>query len=367
MNTFDIYETPEIKHLENKTKESGNIDYELVLEYSENLQFTNDQFSKLLEHLNQIITKGQKTSKGTVKKPFLSSSQSNNNRSIIDEQSFVNNFLKDIRTIPLLTKEEEVVLTNSYQRLNDTEAKEKMILANQRLVFSIAVKYHKQKTLSLMDLVQEGNLGLIRAVEKFNPNLGNRFSTYAVWWIRQAITRAIDCQSRVIRIPVHQSELHKKVQKTEKSYYMKFGRTPSDYELARKLKITPEKVRDARRVAQDAISLETPIKANISLNGDQVIDSYNRLADSIEDRRVSSADETVIDESFKEQLYEILDSLTPREREILRLRFGLDNIKPHTLEDVGKIFKVTRERIRQIEAKTISKLKQGMKTKMEEG
>lgn len=232
MNTFDIYETPEIKHLENKTKESGNIDYELVLEYSENLQFTNDQFSKLLEHLNQIITKGQKTSKGTVKKPFLSSSQSNNNRSIIDEQSFVNNFLKDIRTIPLLTKEEEVVLTNSYQRLNDTEAKEKMILANQRLVFSIAVKYHKQKTLSLMDLVQEGNLGLIRAVEKFNPNLGNRFSTYAVWWIRQAITRAIDCQSRVIRIPVHQSELHKKVQKTEKSYYMKFGRTPSDYELA---------------------------------------------------------------------------------------------------------------------------------------
>lgn len=321
----------------------------------------------MLEHLNKLTTKGQTTSKIKAKKTLLSSSQCNNNQSTIDEQSFINDYLKQLRAIPLLTREEEVALSYSYRRLNDAQAKEKMIVSNQRLVFSIAVKYHKQKALSLMDLVQEGNLGLIRAVEKFNPGLGYRFSTYAVWWIRQGITRALLNQSRVIRIPVHQSELSKKVQKAEKSYYMKFGRTPSDHQLAKKLKITPQKISDIRRVLQESISLETPIKADISLNGDQVNDSYDRLVDSIEDRRLSFPEETIIDEHFKKQLYEIFDSLTPREREILRLRFGLDNVKPHTLADIGKIFKVTRERIRQIEAKAIKRLRQDMKTKMEEG
>jgi len=276
----------------------------------------------------------------------------------IDLKDPIKMYLKEIGKMPLLSFKEEIELAKRIEKL-EVEAKQKLIESNLRLVVSIAKKYVRNSlslTLSFLDLVQEGNIGLIAAVGKYNYRRGFRFSTYASWWIRQSVSRALADQSRVIRIPVHIVESINKIQRIKRDLLQQIGREPTHDEIAKNLNIPIRKIREYLKVSQEPISLETPLGA----------DKNSCLGDLIEDKKISSPEEIVIKDHFKDQLYEILDSLTPRQRQILRLRFGLDNIKPHTLEAVGKIFNVTRERIRQIEAIAIKRLKLEMKTKIEE-
>jgi RNA polymerase primary sigma factor len=349
---------PEFSHLL-KTHEEGDIlSYEEIMDLMEDVKLTPEEIDLMYDMLDdEGIEFGPKNAPGRAKGPEEKTPFEGEEYAFeeeIDLKDPIKMYLKDIGKIPLLTFEEEIDLA---KKIEDGQicAKQKLIESNLRLVVSIAKKYTGH-SLSFLDLVQEGNVGLIRAVEKYDYRRGFRFSTYASWWIRQAVTRALADQSRVIRVPVHMVESINKIQRAERQLYQQLGREPSHEEIAKKLEMPLKKVREYLKVSQEPISLETPLGS----------DKDNRLGDFVEDKRVSSPEDTVTEKHDKEQLYEILDSLTPREREILRLRFGLDNIKPHTLEDVGKIFNVTRERIRQIEAKAIKRLKQDMKSKTEE-
>jgi len=254
-------------------------------------------------------------------------------------------YLKEIGQVSLLTPEEEVELAKKIEK-GDAEAKKKLIEANLRLVVSIAKRYVGRGMLFL-DLIQEGNLGLIRAVEKFDYRKGYKFSTYATWWIRQAITRAIADQARTIRIPVHMVETINKLVRTSRQLTQELGREPSPEEIAERMGMTAEKVREILKTAQEPLSLETPI-------GEEE-DSH--LGDFIEDTGVLAPPQAASYSLLKEQLDNVLNTLTDRERRVLKLRFGLEDGKPHTLEEVGQIFGVTRERIRQIEAKALRKLR----------
>ena len=362
---------PEIKQIIQHIQEKGEIDYDLVLNYTQYLDLTKLEFDSLLGYLCELTEK-KKPVPTEKNKTKADSRDVRRDRKENDDKAFehehVNEYIKLIRTIPLLTKEEEIELAYRIKKLDDQKAKEQFVSANLRLVFSIAIKYYRQEgALSLMDIVQEGNLGLIRAVEKFDPDLGYRFSTYATWWIRQAINRALADQSRIIRVPVHMVESINQIKRAKLQLYEQLGREPTHEEIARKLEMPLKKVREYLKVPQqEPISLETPIYAEKNSSDKHSLDDLDtHLGDFIEEKRISSPEESVIEEHFKDQLYEVLDSLTPREGEILRLRFGMDNIKPHTLEEVGRLFNVTRERIRQIEAKAIKRLKQDMKNKME--
>ncbi len=254
-------------------------------------------------------------------------------------------YLKEIGRVPLLTAEEEVTLAKRIER-QDMEAKRKLIQANLRLVVSIAKRYVGRGMLFL-DLIQEGNLGLIRAVEKFDYRKGYKFSTYATWWIRQAITRAIADQARTIRIPVHMVETINKLIRVQRQLLQDKGREPTPFEIAREMDTTAEKVREIIKISQEPVSLETPI-------GEE---EDSQLGDFIEDNEAVAPVEAVSDIMQKEDLAEVLNSLTHRERKVIELRFGLKGEHPRTLEEVGQKFGVTRERIRQIEAKTLVKLK----------
>jgi len=254
-------------------------------------------------------------------------------------------YLKEIGRIPLLTPEEEIELAKRKEQGNE-EAKRRLAEANLRLVVSIAKKYVGRGMLFL-DLIQEGNLGLIKAVEKFDYRKGYKFSTYATWWIRQAITRAIADQARTIRIPVHMVETINKLIRVSRQLLQEKGREPSPEEIAKEMGISVERIREIMKIAQEPVSLETPI-------GEEE-DSH--LGDFIEDTDVPAPAEAASFMILKEQLEDVLNTLTPREEKVLRLRFGLDDGRPRTLEEVGQIFGVTRERIRQIEAKALRKLR----------
>ncbi len=260
-------------------------------------------------------------------------------------------YLKEIGKVNLLTPEEEVDLARRMAE-GDEEAKKRMAEANLRLVVSIAKRYVGRGMLFL-DLIQEGNLGLIKAVEKFNYQKGYKFSTYATWWIRQAITRAIADQARTIRIPVHMVETINKVIRVSRQLLQELGHDPSPEEIAEEMDMPVDKVRDILKIAQEPVSLETPI-------GEEE-DSH--LGDFIEDEAASEPAEAASFTLLKEQLMEVLDTLTPREKKVLELRFGILDGRTRTLEEVGREFNVTRERIRQIEAKALRKLRHPSRSK----
>ena len=254
-------------------------------------------------------------------------------------------YLKEIGKVPLLTAEEEIELAKRMEA-GDEDAKKRLAEANLRLVVSIAKRYVGRGMLFL-DLIQEGNLGLIKAVEKFDYNKGFKFSTYATWWIRQAITRAIADQARTIRIPVHMVETINKLVRVSRQLLQELGREPTPEEIAERMEIPVERVREILKISQEPVSLETPI-------GEEE-DSH--LGDFIQDDNVPVPADAAAFTLLKEQLVEVLGTLTEREQKVLRLRFGLDDGRARTLEEVGKEFNVTRERIRQIEAKALRKLR----------
>ncbi|MFC0522578.1 RNA polymerase sigma factor RpoD [Pontibacillus salicampi] len=260
-------------------------------------------------------------------------------------------YLKEIGRVDLLSAEEEISLAQRIED-GDEEAKRRLAEANLRLVVSIAKRYVGRGMLFL-DLIQEGNMGLIKAVEKFDYRKGYKFSTYATWWIRQAITRAIADQARTIRIPVHMVETINKLIRVQRQLLQDLGREPTPEEIAEDMELTPDKVREILKIAQEPVSLETPI-------GEE---DDSHLGDFIEDQEATSPSDHAAYELLKEQLEDVLDTLTDREENVLRLRFGLDDGRTRTLEEVGKVFGVTRERIRQIEAKALRKLRHPSRSK----
>ena len=260
-------------------------------------------------------------------------------------------YLKEIGRVPLLTAEEEVELAKRIEQ-GDQEAARKLAEANLRLVVSIAKRY-VGRGMQLLDLIQEGNLGLIKAVEKFDYRKGFKFSTYATWWIRQAITRSIADQARTIRIPVHMVETINKLTRVSRNLLQELGRAPTPEEIAEEMDMPPERVREIMKIAQEPVSLETPI-------GEEE-DSH--LGDFIEDQEATAPAEAAAFTMLQEQLEEVLESLTPREQQVLKLRFGLEDGRGRTLEEVGQVFGVTRERIRQIEAKALRKLRHPSRSK----
>ncbi|MBR2725532.1 RNA polymerase sigma factor RpoD [Candidatus Saccharibacteria bacterium] len=263
-------------------------------------------------------------------------------------------YLREIGKIPLLSPEEEADLAKRIVK-GDKKAKDKMVESNMRLVVSIAKRYGG-RGLDFLDLIQEGNTGLLRAVEKFDPDKGFKFSTYATWWVRQAITRAIADQARTIRIPVHMVETINKVLRTTRKLTAELNREPTNEEIAKALDMEVDKVDYVMRIKQDIASLD----ASIGREGD---DEDSVLGDFVEDEERDSPEDSAANQILKEQLSEIISTLTDREQKIIRLRFGIGGGRPHTLEEVGAEFDVTRERIRQIEAKALSKLRKNKDTK----
>ncbi len=261
-------------------------------------------------------------------------------------------YFKDMGKVPLLTAQEEVDLAKRMEQ-GDELARARLCEANLRLVVSIAKRYTGKSGMQFLDLIQEGNIGLLKAVEKFDHTKGFRFSTYATWWIRQAITRAIADQARTIRIPVHMVETINKLSRVSKKLLQELGREPTAKQIAEKLNITEEKVAEIQKIALDPISLENPV-------GEE---EDSKIGDFIEDETSLSPAEAANRAMLKEQLLAVIDTLTPREQKVIRLRYGLDDAHPRTLEEVGREFNVTRERIRQIEAKALRKLRHPNRSK----
>lgn len=253
-------------------------------------------------------------------------------------------YLKEIGKVPLLTKDEEVALAKRIEA-GEEQAKSELAEANLRLVVSIAKK-HMGRGMSFLDLIQEGNIGLMKAIDKFDYTKGFKFSTYATWWIRQAITRSLADQSRTIRVPVHMVETINKLVKVQRELLQDLGREPTPEEIGEALDMTPAKVREIQKIAERPVSLETPIG-----------EEESELGDFIEDNFIKTPDQETSLVMLKEGLLDVLDTLSPREQEVLMLRFGLNDGRSRTLEEVGNIFDLTRERIRQIEAKALRKLR----------
>lgn len=361
-----------LKDLVEKGKKNGVLTYKEVMDAYEGVDLTPEQIDDIYESLarNGIEVVPDSDIYTNVDQGNI---LGNGGRSIADGGSYMKDreieelnldipegvgiddpvrmYLKEIGRIPLLTPEEEIELAKRMEK-GDEEAKRRLAEANLRLVVSIAKRY-VGRGLLFLDLIQEGNLGLIKAVEKFDYRKGYKFSTYATWWIRQAITRAIADQARTIRIPVHMVETINKLIRVSRRLVQELGREPTPEEIAKEMGISPEKVREIIKIAQEPVSLETPI-------GEEE-DSH--LGDFIEDQDAKAPAEEASHTLLREQLDEVLSTLTDREQKVLRLRFGLDDGRARTLEEVGCTFGVTRERIRQIEAKTLRKLRHPNRSK----
>lgn len=341
-----------LKELLEHGKQKGQLTTKEINDALEELDFDVERVEKLydtLESMNiEIVEDFTDEGIEELKNEDLESSLASEGISIDDP---VKVYLKEIGRVPLLTPEEEIELATRMEQ-GDEEARKRLAEANLRLVVSIAKRY-VGRGMQFLDLIQEGNLGLIKAVEKFDHTKGFKFSTYATWWIRQAITRAIADQARTIRIPVHMVETINKVKKVTSQLLHKNGHDPSADEIAAELDMPVDKVREIMRVAQEPVSLETPI-------GEEE-DSH--LGDFIPDDDAPAPAEAASHTLLKEQLSDVLSTLTPREEKVLRLRFGLEDGRSRTLEEVGKEFNVTRERIRQIEAKALRKLRHPSRSK----
>jgi RNA polymerase primary sigma factor len=351
----------DIKELIEKGKKNGMLSYKEIMDALEEVEIDSEQIDKMYEYFESkgIDIIGNIGTEIDI--PPIDEDDDENNS---EEESLdlsvpegisiddpVRMYLKEIGKVPLLTSDEEIYLAKRMED-GDMDAKKKLTEANLRLVVSIAKRYVGRGMLFL-DLIQEGNLGLIKAVEKFDYNKGFKFSTYATWWIRQAITRAIADQARTIRIPVHMVETINKLIRVHRQLLQELGRDPLPEEIAKEMDLPVEKVREIQKIAQEPVSLETPI-------GEEE-DSH--LGDFIPDDDALAPAEAAAFTLLKEQLMDVLVTLTPREEKVLRLRFGLDDGRARTLEEVGKEFNVTRERIRQIEAKALRKLRHPSRSK----
>ena len=335
-------------------KKKNVLDYKEIMDYFQDTDFEADKMEKVFEFLEGCnIDVKMNDDDGDVEDDIILSDEDDIDIEKIDLsvpdgiglEDPVRMYLKEIGKVPLLSAEEEIEYAQRMEE-GDEEAKKRLAEANLRLVVSIAKRY-VGRGMQFLDLIQEGNLGLIKAVEKFDYRKGYKFSTYATWWIRQAITRAIADQARTIRIPVHMVETINKLVRVQRQLLQELGREPSPEEIAETMDIPVERVREIQKISQEPVSLETPI-------GEEE-DSH--LGDFIQDDNVPVPAEAPASTLLKEQLVEVLGTLTDREQKVLRLRFGMDDGRARTLEEVGKEFNVTRERIRQIEAKALRKLR----------
>ncbi|MGV8145163.1 MAG: RNA polymerase sigma factor RpoD [Alkaliphilus sp.] len=346
----------QMSKIEKKYKEQGAVTHSEIVDIFGKTELDKDQIDMLYDQLSVkgIEITGDKIDAEFEKKIKKDGVKSQTDAVLlkgVNVDDPVRMYLKEIGKVALLTGEEEIIIAKEMEN-GDEFAKKKLVEANLRLVVSIAKRYVGRGMLFL-DLIQEGNLGLIKAVDKFDYTKGFKFSTYATWWIRQAITRAIADQARTIRVPVHMVETINKLIRVSRQLLQELGREPKPTEIAAEMDITEEKVREIMKISQEPVSLETPI-------GEEE-DSH--LGDFIPDHDAPAPAETAAFSLLKDQLFEVLDTLTAREQSVLKLRFGLDDGRPRTLEEVGKQFDVTRERIRQIEAKALRKLRHPSRSK----
>ena len=339
------------KDLIEKGKNKGFITYEELAESLKGLDIDNDSldelYNDLIENKIEIVGEDDNTNQGD--SPILLND--NEITKDVNINDPVRMYLKEIGRISLLTPEEEMELSVKVAN-GDEEAKNRLAESNLRLVVSIAKRY-VGRGLLFLDLIQEGNIGLMKAVDKFDYDKGYKFSTYATWWIRQAITRALADQARTIRIPVHMVETINKMARIQRQLTLELNREPTEEEIAKKMGISVEKVRDVIKISQDPVSLETPI-------GEE---DDSHLGDFVKDINAMTPEEYATNEILKEEIKAVLETLQEREQEVLELRFGLIDGTSHTLEEVGKRFNVTRERIRQIEAKALRKLRHPSRAK----
>ena len=344
-----------VKELVEEGKKQGYLTYEQIAKKTIDLELDANALDELYNALseNQIEVKAEDEEDGgniDLKNDIIIDDVPDESKDMSVNDN-VRMYLKEIGKISLLSLEEEQELSRRVAE-GDEQAKNILAESNLRLVVSIAKRY-VGRGLLFLDLIQEGNIGLMKAVEKFDYDKGYKFSTYATWWIRQAITRALADQARTIRVPVHMVETINKMARIERQMTLELNREPTDQELAKKMGLSVDKIVEIRKISQDPVSLETPI-------GEE---DDSHLGDFLADERTMSPEEFATYEILKDELREVLDTLTVREKEVLELRFGLFDGSSHTLEEVGKQFKVTRERIRQIEAKALRKLRHPSRAK----